>query len=190
MQAIRKNLTTLLIVLATVVLAGVAIYTAIRLYQTRQGSIAPTAPTSKPAAATLAPSAAAACQTLAFTLTAPTGSPTATPTATASPTASPTPVPQCGTACSTNSDCPSSMVCYVGACRNPSCTTSTNCVCATTTPTPTPTVTPTQSPIALASVTPTPTAKPALPTAGSITPTVLGIGGGLILLLTGIALLL
>lgn len=131
---------------ATLVLAGIAIFTAIKLYQTRQGTIAPTAPTSNPAAASNG--AAAACQTLAFTLTSssptptPTGSGTPTPTPTVSVTPTPTPVPQCGTSCSTNSDCPSAMICYVGACRNPSCTTSNNCICESATPTPTPTGTP------------------------------------------------
>ena len=47
---LKKNLVTVLIVLATVVLAGIAIYTAIRLYQLRQTSVAPNAPTSQPAA--------------------------------------------------------------------------------------------------------------------------------------------
>ena len=41
---------TIAIVAATVILAGVAIYTAIRLYQLRQEAVAPTAPVSEPEA--------------------------------------------------------------------------------------------------------------------------------------------
>lgn len=186
----NKNFTTIIIILATVILAGVAIFTAIKLYQTRQGTVAPTAPTSKPAAATPAP--ATSCQQLAFTLTVTSSSPTPTPTptATATATATPTPLPQCGTSCTTNSDCPSSMVCYVGACRNASCTTATNCVCTTATPTPTPTLsvlaTPTPTLVALAS----PTPAPSLPVSGDVSPTILGITGGAILLVLGLALIL
>src|SRR5476651_2179738 len=135
---LKKNLTTLIIVFATIILAAVAIFTSIRLYQTRQKSVAPNAPSSQPKAATVAPtSTPVACQTLAFTISTPT--PTPTGTATATPT--PSPVPQCGTTCSTNADCPTSMVCYVGLCRNPSCTTDSSCLCATTTPTASPTAT-------------------------------------------------
>ena len=47
---LKKNLVTILIVLATLVLAGIAIYTAIRLYQLRQTTVAPNAPSSQPAA--------------------------------------------------------------------------------------------------------------------------------------------
>ena len=83
----KKRIVTILIVIATIALAGVAVYTAIRLYQLRQESVAPTAPTSEPEAA-----APVSCTALTFTLTTPTGSPTATPTGspTATPTGSPT----------------------------------------------------------------------------------------------------
>lgn len=229
---LKKNLVTLIIVLATVVLAGVAIFTAIRLYQLRQTNVAPNAPTSHPAAAS---SNASTCQ-LAFTLTVASSSPSATPTltptptpppqcnnlcttpsdcpsgmtcsggycrntsctgesscicATATPTGTPTPtpttpgvtptptpVPQCGNTCNSNSDCPSSMICYTGVCRNPSCTTSGNCICATATPTP-PSI-----------VVAPPTTTPTLPKSGDIAPTVLGIVGGMILLIAGAALIL
>lgn len=59
----KNKIVTVLILLATLVLAGVAIFTAIRLYQLRQQAVAPTAPTSKPEAA--APNA---CTALTFTL--------------------------------------------------------------------------------------------------------------------------
>lgn len=47
----KSKIGTVLIILATLILAGVAIFTAIRLYQLRQVAVAPTAPTSKPKAA-------------------------------------------------------------------------------------------------------------------------------------------
>lgn len=150
---LKKNTVTLLIVLATIVLAGIAVSTAIRLYQLRQTSVAPNAPTSKPKAAA-APSSA--CQ-LAFTI------------ATASP--SPTPVPQCNSTCTTDTNCPSTMTCYhncipgrgvacsiQGVCRNTVCTTDSTCTCATSTPTLTPT--PTATATTIASITPTPTTPP------------------------------
>lgn len=88
----RKRIVTIVIVLATVVLAGVAVYTAIRLYQLRQEAVAPTAPTSEPAAAEPQTNA---CTQLSFVLaveTSPSPSPSVspTPTPTSTPTATPT----------------------------------------------------------------------------------------------------
>ena len=48
----KSKFGTILVLLATVVLAGIAIFTAYRLYKLRQEAIAPNAPTSEPAAAT------------------------------------------------------------------------------------------------------------------------------------------
>jgi cytoskeletal protein RodZ len=195
----NKNFTTIIIVIATVILAGVAVFTAIKLYQTRQGTVAPNAPTSKPAAAEPSPTATA-CQALTFTLVSSTPTTTATATATATPTITASPVPQCGTSCTTNSDCPSSMICYVGVCRNPSCTTSTNCICATATPTATATATATSvvattAPTATATLiaqgpTTTPTSTPQLPTAGVSAPTILGISAGAMFFVIGLILVL
>jgi cytoskeletal protein RodZ len=100
----KKRIVTILIVIATIVLAGVAVFTAIRLYQLRQEPVAPTAPTSQPEAATTAKG----CTALTFTLTTPSpsasptpsGSPTPTPSG--SPTATPTPTAT-ATATSTSS---------------------------------------------------------------------------------------
>ncbi len=345
----NKNFTTIIIVVATIILAGVAIFTAIKLYQTRTGTIAPNAPTSRPAAATgkacgdtctsdsecrnpsangsatrcvsgvcqnttcigktipgancdcssenacgqgcsasvglcqagsicryvvgpscannpnpsvptntycvpnslpsgwitrncvdrdqgnsyvtnssggnptvlelqqacaallpspvptTAPTPPPACSALSFVLASSTPTPTPTPSASPSPSPtpspSPSPVPQCGTSCTTSSDCPSTMVCYVGVCRNPSCTTSATCLCATATPTPSPTAvgatptpyvstpTPTSTLIAQGP-TSAPTAAPSLPESGVSTPTILGITAGAILLILGLALIL
>ena len=47
----KNKITVIGIVLTTIILAGVAIFTAIRLYQTRSTAVAPNVPSSKPAAA-------------------------------------------------------------------------------------------------------------------------------------------
>ena len=62
--------------------------------------------------------------------------PTLTPTPT--PTLTPTPPLECNSSCSSNGQCPASMVCSSGKCRNPECTTETSCSCPAPTPTPTP----------------------------------------------------
>lgn len=94
----KSKVFTVVILLATLILAGIAIFTAIRLYQLRQEAVAPTAPTSKPAAA----EPPKACTVMSFTIGSPSPSPspsgTATPTAT--PTGSPTATPT-GTATAT-----------------------------------------------------------------------------------------
>src|SRR3972149_11842778 len=133
----KGKIATVIILLATFVLAGVAMFTAIRLYQLRQVAVAPNVPVSIPRAQEVTPTAppAGSCS-LTFTLTVatptPTASasatPTATPTgtATATPTATPTttPVPQCNNSCTQNSGCPSNLICSIpsgattGNCRN------------------------------------------------------------------------
>lgn len=101
----KKRVITIIIILATVVLGGVAVYTAIRLYQLRQQAVAPTAPTSKPAAAEPQTNT---CTQLSFTLTTVTspppesptpGSPSPSPAVSPSPSPSvtPTPTPSSGT---------------------------------------------------------------------------------------------
>lgn len=159
----KNKLTVIGIVLTTVILAGVAIFTAMRLYQTRTEPVAPNAPSSKPKAQEVVN----ACS-LSFTLatSTPTATPTATPTRTptATPTVTATPVPQCNSVCSTTSDCPSNLTCYKpngatsGNCRNAQCNTASNCLCATATPTATTTATPTKT--ATPTATATATANP------------------------------
>lgn len=85
---LKSKVATIGILIATLVLAGVAVFTAIRLYQLRQESVAPNVPSSKPKAAE-----PVSCQPLAFTLGTVTGSPTATPTATPTETGNPTATP-------------------------------------------------------------------------------------------------
>jgi len=82
----RNKIVTILILIATLVLAGVAIFTAIRLYQLRQKAVSPATPESKPEAA-----APQSCTALSFVLTTPTVTVTITPTVTVTPTITVTP---------------------------------------------------------------------------------------------------
>ena len=159
----RKNIITILIILVTVILAGVAVYTAFRLYQLRQQPVAPNVPTSRPGAQEASPSPSPAVTntcSLAITLGA-----TATPT----PTPTPTPAPECNDTCTTNADCPSDMTCSNGLCRHPDCVSESDCNCAVATATPT-------------------GEAPELPEAGVSTPTLIGAGFGALLLLAAFLL--
>jgi hypothetical protein len=131
-----KNNKFIIAGIATVVLLVAAIGV---VFITRQTSgpepLAPTAPQSRPSAGSCS---------LEFTVEATPG-PSESPSPSPSPTPSPTPVAQCGTTCTGDTDCPTSMVCSSGVCRNPSCTESSTCVCATATPSPTPSPTPVAS---------------------------------------------
>lgn len=69
MKNILKNkAVTIVILLATLVLAGIAVFTAIRLYQLRQESVAPNVPSSEPQAIQTTDTPPAACTQLSFTL--------------------------------------------------------------------------------------------------------------------------
>lgn len=68
MKGSKGKITTVVVILVTLILAGVAIFTAIRLYQLRQTSVSPLAPSSRPKA-----QEAPSCS-LSFTIT-PTESP-------------------------------------------------------------------------------------------------------------------
>lgn len=54
-EFLKKHLTTVLMIGATVLLGGVAVFTAVRLYQLRNETVAPNAPQSQPAAFTDGP---------------------------------------------------------------------------------------------------------------------------------------
>ena len=186
---IKQNLVSFLTIFATVILAAVAIFTAIRLYQLRQQAVAPTAP-EEPAAEEIAPTptasptptpavelpAAAEECTVTFEIGGP--PPTATPT----PTATNTPTP---TATSTPA-----------ATATPTPTaTSTPVPTATATPTPTPT--PTGAPTATPTPTPTqalaqatPTEAPELPDVGIPFPTLLAVLAGFLLIFISLLLAL
>jgi len=214
----RNKIVTILIVIVTIILAGIAIFTAIRLYQLRKESVAPTAPEKSEAQVISTPAPGyEACSAFSFTIS--------------------TPAPGvCNSLCITNSDCSSpsitsktneiNLICYQPSptpcptgkacldvmppkvCRNTSCPSESDCICSKSTETPTSTPTPTPTGTGTASATPTPTptktATPTgtsspisqttatpqagLPVAGTAFPTLIGIGAGIILLILSIAL--
>lgn len=182
---------TIIILFFTLILAGVAIFTALRLYQLRSTSVAPNVPSSIPRAQEVTPGPC----TLSFTLNTSTASPTATGTPTATPTETPTATPTgsptatpnlCGGTCGSNINCGEGLYCYttVGFCRNPSCPTQADCNCpGTSTPSPTPGHTGTPRPTA----SPTPTA-PTLPVSGTDWPTILSAGIGLFVIIGSLLL--
>ena len=178
----KNKYTVIGIILVTILLAGIAIFTALRLYQTRDVAVAPNVPSSKPKAQ----EAPNTCS-LSFTLTVATSTSTATATATststssssptATPTATPTPNPQCNNSCTSNSNCPSGLMCYIasgatsGNCRNTQCLSETDCTCA----------------VATTSATVIPT-QPSLPVVGTSWPTLLGTGFGILVILGSLLL--
>lgn len=102
----------------------------------------------------------------------PSATATPRPTVTHKPTATPVPPAACNTICNVTADCESGLTCVDGACRNPSCTSETDCVCN----------------IAQGA---SPTAPPAPQVPVSGVPSILGISaviGGVLLLLIGLAL--
>jgi len=162
----KNKIVTIIIVIATVILAGVAIFTAIRLYQLRQQSVVPTRPESKPEARVINPTPPG-CALLTFHITQePTATPTETPTPTATATSEPTVTPT-PTATSTSEP------------------TATPTETPTNPPSGEETATPTPSSIAQGPTTPptTATSEPTLTEAGIGTPTLVGIGGGIFLIL-------
>lgn len=185
MNALKKYWHVLFVSIITIGLAAMVFLTSGKLTTTKP--VAPTVPQATPKAA------APAC-TLTFAIATPTPTPTPTPgptatptpTPTPGPTATPTPTPRpgeptptpkaaCNRGCTSTADCSSGLTCLENVCRNASCQIKTNCICDVAAgPTPTPTIPP----------------VPKVPVAGS-GPTVLGasiIGGGLLLLLLGLAL--
>ncbi len=135
MNTLKKNWGFVLIAIVSIGLGAIALFTAMKL--STKEPVAPTVPQKKPQAASTA------C-TVSFSIT-PVITPTPSASASATPTASPTPTPvaECGSTCTSSSQCPGTMICSGGLCRNPSCTTDTDCICATPTPTPSPTPSPT-----------------------------------------------
>jgi hypothetical protein len=203
MKGRKSKISTIIIIVVTLILAGVAVFTAMRLYQLRQTSVTPLAPSSRPEAATTCTLDAKTCPdgtsvgrvapncdfapcpggdvpasscSLSFTLTAETPSPSPSPTG--SPTVSPTPTPtsppaatpnSCNGTCGSNFNCQSNLVCYQGFCRNPSCTSETDCTCST-------------------AVAPTP--APSLPESGTNWPTIVGTGLGIFVIIGALLLAL
>jgi hypothetical protein len=176
----KNKIATGFVVLSTVILAGVAIFTAYRLYQLRTRPVAPTAPESRPSAGEIQPESQEpiSCEALTFNLTeepsiTPTGSltPTVTPTVTVTPTLTPTVSPTL-TVTPTTSPTP----------------TDTPLGGTSPTPTTSPTVTPTTAEIA--QVSPTPDTGTTLPDAGMGLPAIIGIFTGILLMIAALVLAL
>jgi len=154
---------TTLIILATIILAGIAIFTAYRLYQLRQQPIAPNVPSSYPKAESVSN-----CGPISFTIsvTTPTETPTGSPSA--APTVTPTPT---GEATATPTDIP------------------TETPTATPAGTSGPTATATATAVVTSVATPAPT-EAALPVSGTSWPTLLGTGIGIFVIFGAILLAL
>ncbi|MCH7641318.1 hypothetical protein IID22_03920 [Patescibacteria group bacterium] len=166
---LKNKVVTVLIVVATIILAGVAIFTALRLYQLRTRPVAPTAPESQPAAGEQPKPEA--CRQLAFTISTPTPTPPSTGTPTPTTTDTPTP---------TSTSTPTPTEPSVGG---PSSTPT-----PTTKDAPTSTPTPTTGEIAQAS--PGPTTAPTLPDAGTELPTIFAGAAGILLIIFSLLLAL
>lgn len=163
---LKKNGVTVVILIATLILAGIAVFTAIRLYQLRQEPVALNQPASTPAAQgnELENSQCKLSFTIQLATSSPTGSASPTTSASSSPVSSPTISP-------------------------------TTAPTATPTQPPTggnPTPTPkTPSPTATAAVQTTSSPTPiGLPNAGVTLPTLLGIVAGILLLSSAVLIAL
>lgn len=153
----KNKIVSILVIIATLILAGVAVFSALRLYQLNKSPVAPSVPESEPVANEVTqPDIAEESvlppqddqRELAFNLTG-----TTTPAPTTSPTPSPTLTPTPTQAIVAQATItPTSMV-------TPSLTPSP-------TPTTTPTLTPTLTPSPTLTPTPTQEVTPSLPEAG------------------------
>ena len=125
MKNIFKNkVVTAIIVITTVVLAGIAIFTAVRLYQLRQEAVVPTIPQSIPKAVTQDTSDTdyadtddpvtygGSCESLIFSITDDTKA-------------------ACSEDCTEDEDCEEDLICSSssGVCRNTDCIDDTDCIC-------------------------------------------------------------
>ena len=202
---IKQNLVSFLTIFATVILAAVAIFTAIRLYQLRQQAVAPTAP-EEPAAQeitpepTTTPTSAPEIQLppvselceVTFEIGGPPPTATPTPTSTPTPTATPTLTPTAtATPKPTATPTPTATGTPIPT-PTPTLTptpTPTGAPTATPTPTGVPTATPTPTPTqALAQA--TPTEAPELPDVGIPFPTLLAVLAGFLLIFISLLLAL
>lgn len=193
----KGKFTSYIIVLATLILAVVAIFVGLKLYKLRQESVSPTAPESESEAAKKT-----ACEALTFKLATPTPTvtptptptptkkPTATPRTTRAPTQPPSPKPKaCNQSCEEDTDCASGLICQEGSCRNNLCVEKTDCKCDIGGPEPTETPEPAETPIVIYE-TSSPTEAPELPPAGFSLPTIIGAGAGAALLILSLLLAL
>ena len=157
----KKNL---ILIIVTIVLGAVAIFTGVKIYQSREEPVAPTQPKG----------VTEQCR-LVLDIPAPTSAPTATPTPTPTPTPTltpmptPTPIPECWQICVNDDNCPQDLACQTvneeKRCVNPECPEEKDCQCPVPTATPTPTLTPT-----LTSIPPTATPQPTTAPQATATP--------------------
>jgi len=92
---IKKNIITILIVLSTILLGGIAVFTAMRLYQLRREPVTPAQPQSTPSAMLNESTykQPSACMLLSFNVNLPSPTATPRPSPTPTPTVSPSPTP-------------------------------------------------------------------------------------------------
>jgi len=197
---IKANKFSLILVIVTFILGGIAIATALQLYR-----IKTTAPSDSSASAQHTINS---CEVLTIPLSSPTPSaspsesPSPSPSATPTPSPSSTPTPTanplvCDSSCNTDDDCrsiDSNYICYSATrtCRHINYPQENDCEApptstASPTGTPTTTATPGSSGTAQATSTPTPAT---LPEAGISIPTLLGISAAGVLLLGALLLAL
>jgi hypothetical protein len=186
MQNLKSNkIVTILVVSATVILAVVAVFTAIRLYQLRLESVAPNAPESEPAAGNYTPTPTAvnvSCKNLAFSITTNTLTPTKTGTPTPTKTGTPTPtISTTPTITSTPTSTPTGTI-TITSTGTPTPTT------ITSTPTDGPSSTPTNGPSSTPTNTTASPTQSTLPNAGVSAPTMLVAALGLFILIFAFAL--
>jgi hypothetical protein len=151
MNKLKNSWSLILIALATIILGGIAVFTAAKLYQIGKKPIAPNAPLPAPAheitaTPTATPTVSLPC-TFSLCIASPTptitpipsSTPTLTPTvtptiaSTPTPAPSPTPILGCYNKCSSDTDCPSGLLCQaiedIKRCVNANCQSETDCTC-------------------------------------------------------------
>ena len=204
----NKKLATILILTATVLLAGVALFTAVKLYQIGQEDLSlkkdegerVLAPDTQKEIPFIAQQEGAGVCELTFNIggePSPSPSDEPSPTPSEEPSQDPSPNPECWEECNpSDNDCSGSLECQnvsgVNRCVNPSCSTESDCQCPGTSSSPSPT--PGSSTPPTGGVVPptinqqetVPTQK--LPEAGIISPTLIFSIGGLTLLVLGLLL--
>lgn len=195
----KKRIVTILIVIATLVLAGVAVFTAIRLYQLRQQSVTPTTPESTPSAATTCTEQCPGSDGVLRNCTPPESDGTSEDSLCNAAGR----VESCG---GEQYCCPAvggTWTTDMSTCAAEACTQLTFTVespspspsgSPTSTPSGSPTATPTESPTATTTATATatssPTTEPELPDAGVSYPTIIGGAAGILLILLSLILAL
>ena len=177
----KNKLATTALVIITVLLAGVAVFTAIKLYQLRQESVSPATPDET--GATGQDISTIACKAVAFTISTE-NTPTPTATVTQTPTKTPSNTP---TVTPTDSPTGSPTSTPTGTLTPSNSPTPTDKPIGGTSPTNTPTLFPTNTPTPpsggeISAVSPTPGGS-ALPEAGVSLPTLLRFAVGILLIL-------